>query len=273
MLNSIKTYPVKNQLLKKYIKFFWECRANNSQLNHKLIPQRNINLRFNLSETPHFLSLNNQEHKLERVYFSGLHDCFTDAHLKLSGEIHTFGICFFPEGFYPFIKIPIAEFKNRILGLGEIGFKMGEIIWEKLSGANDITERLDIIEKELLSFVIDDSKDSDNFINIFKTLVKRDNSLQISEFCKFNNINIRTLERMYNKYVGLSANTYRTLDRFHFGLNNILYGDYSKYSDVAYDSGYFDQMHFIRDFKRFTGATPKSFAKQNDSLLQIAKLK
>jgi AraC-like DNA-binding protein len=83
---------------------------------------------------------------------------------------------------------------------------------------------------------------------------------------------MRTLERMYNKYVGVSANTYGTLNRFHKSLNQLLYTDYSKLSDLAFDNGYFDQMHFIKEFKRFAGNTPKNFIHQNNSILQIGKL-
>jgi AraC-like DNA-binding protein len=55
-------------------------------------------------------------------------------------------------------------------------------------------------------------------------------------------------------------------------VNQLLKQDFSKLSDVAYDYGYCDQMHFIKDFKRFAGNTPKSFVTRNDSILQIGKL-
>ena len=83
---------------------------------------------------------------------------------------------------------------------------------------------------------------------------------------------LRSLERMYNKYVGVPANTYGTLNRFHVSMNRLLYSDYDKLSDLAFDNGYFDQMHFIRYFKRFAGNTPGNFVKQNDSILQIGKI-
>lgn len=99
----------------------------------------------------------------------------------------------------------------------------------------------------------------DDFRQIFDIFKQNDNSFLIAEFCRQNNINIRKLERMYNKYVGVSAMTYSTLNRFHESLNQLLFDDYSKLSDIAYNNGYFDQMHFIKDFKRFSGNTLKSF--------------
>jgi AraC-like DNA-binding protein len=272
MQNEIKRYPVQHPLLKNFIKFFWELHIENAQLNHKIIPQRNINLRFNLNKTPHSVHSNGIDNLLEDVYFSGLHDHFKNFHLKLNGKVDVLGICFFPDGFYPFFKIPVSEFKNQLLGAREAGLKLAKTITERLKEAQDIYSRLNILENELVLLIINTNQTSENFRQIFNALRQNEYALQISEFCKLNNIGIRNLERLYNKYVGVSANTYGTLNRFHNSLNRLLISDYSKLSDLAYDNGYFDQVHFIKEFKRFAGNTPKSFVHQNDSILQIGKL-
>ena len=272
MQYEIRKYPVQHPLLKKSIKFFWELHIEHVQLNHKIIPQRNINLRINLNDNPHYVSSNGKEHLLENVYFSGLQDHFKNSHLKIEGKVDVLGVCFFPEGFYPFLKIPVSEFKNQLLGAKEVGLKLAEKIGERLKEASDVAVRLNILETELAMVLINGNQTPENFRQIFNVLKQSENSLQIAEFCQQHNIGMRKLERMYNKYVGVSANTYGTLNRFHKSLNQLLYNDYSKLSELAYDNGYFDQMHFIKDFKRFAGNTPKSFVHQNDSILQIGKL-
>jgi AraC-like DNA-binding protein len=268
---EIKKYPVQHPLLKKYIKFFWEIHVDHIQLNNKIIPVRNIDLKFNLGETPHFLCLNGNEHLLEDVYFSGLQDHYRNASVKINGKADVLGICFQPEGFFPFLKIPVSEFKNQLLGATEVGFKPAKIISEQLKDTSCVTTRLSILEKELLSSLDTRNFTPENFRQIFNVLKQSDNSIQISEFCQRNNISMRKLERMYNKYVGISAKAYGTLNRFQYSLNRLLNTDYSKLSDLAYDNGYFDQMHFIKEFKRFAGNTPKSFVNQKDSMLQIGK--
>ena len=271
MQNQIKRYRVQSPLLKEYIKFFWELRIDHAQLFHKLIPQRNINIRFNLSDTPHYVCQNNQESIVEDVYFLGLQNQFTNAHLKFNGEVDVIGICFHPDGVYPFLKTPLSEFRNQLLGADEIGFKVARKISSQLKETHKTIDRFKILENELISLLNDSFLIPDNFRLVFNTL-KQDNSLPITEFCRHSNISIRQLERRYNKYVGLSANSYHTLNRFHGSLNQLLNSDYSKLSDLAYDNEYFDQMHFIKEFKRFTGGTPKNFIKQKNSILQIGKL-
>jgi AraC-like DNA-binding protein len=271
MQKGISRYPVKHPLLKNYIKFFWELHIENAQLNHKIIPQRNINLRFNLNETAQYLCSDGQEQLLEDIYFQGMQDHFRNIHLKVNGKVDVLGICFFSDGFYPFIKIPVSEFKNQVLGVQEVGFRLAGIIGEKLKEAPDVASRLDILEKELALLLIVETNEPEKFRQIFNAVKQSDNSLQISEFCRQNNISLRQLERMYSKYVGVSASTYGTLNRFHRSLNQLLYTGYDKLSDLAYDNGYFDQMHFIKEFKRYTGNTPRNFLYQKNSILQIGK--
>jgi len=269
MQSNLARYQVKHPLLKKYVRFFWEIHIENMLLNHKILPQRNINLRFNLNDTPHYLCSDGREHLLEDIYFQGLQDRFRNIHLKLNGRVDVLGVCFFPDGFYPFIKIPVSECRNQVLGSKEVGFKLAESLSERLKTAQDVSSRLELLENELVKLLIRNANTPETFREIFNTFKQSENSLQISEFCRRNNIGLRKLERMFDIHVGLSANTYGTLNRFHRSLNQILYQDYSKLSDVAYCNGYFDQMHFIKEFKRFAGNTPKKFVRQKNSILQI----
>ncbi len=271
MQHAIIKYPVKHPLLKGYIKFFWSLKADYLEIDHKLIPQRNINMRFNLSETPQFLSINGKHHLLENAYFSGLQDHFTNYHLKHSGKADMLGICFYPDGFYPFLNTPVSEFKNQFLGASEAGFKPAAAIIRQLEDAPDMISRLSILEGELILVLKNSRQLPEQFRQIFHTIGYRYSPIQITGFCHCRNISVRKLERMFNKYVGLPASTFSTINRFHNSINHILSDEYSKLSDLAYDNGYFDQMHFIRDFKRFTGNTPKDFIQQKRSILQIGK--
>lgn len=272
MQHIIKKYEVRLPLLRKYIRFFWELKIEQAALNHKIIPQRNINLRINLNETPHYASAEGKLQLLEPVNFSGLQDKNMNVHLKLSGNIHVLGICFYSAGFYPFFKIPVSEFKNQLLGADEIGERLMNEICKKLKETPDVYTRLSIIEHEFASMLMAGKSTKENFGLIFDSLSHNQTPQQISEFCNQNKISLRSLERMYSKYIGMPASTYSILNRFHLSTNQLLNSRFDKLSDLAFDNGYFDQMHFIRDFKRFAGSTPKEFIKHPASILQIGRL-
>lgn len=272
MSNDIVRYEVKSEQLRRYIKFFWVLKIDFIRLNHKLIPQRNINLRLNLSDTPHYMLREGKEYLLEKAYFTGLQSESLNACLKLEGDVNVIGICFEPYGLYPFFHKSISEFSNRIIGSGEAVCEEFVKIIEDLKTITDTEPKIDLLEKELL-LLHDSSFDvPDEFINIFNELINK-SSVQISQFCNDKEITPRRLERMYNRYVGLSANTYNLLQRFHRSANQVLNRDYSKLSDVAFDHEYYDQMHFIKDFKRFAGNSPGNFVNRDESLLQIGKFR
>jgi len=98
------------------------------ELNHNIIPVRNIDLKFNLSDTSHYVQMQGNKYTLEDIYFSGLQEHYRNAQIHIKGKVHVIGICFFPEGSPPFVKIPLSEFKNQLLGTEEISFNIANAI-------------------------------------------------------------------------------------------------------------------------------------------------
>ena len=72
-------------------------------------------------------------------------------------------------------------------------------------------------------------------------------------------LNERTFQRIFKKYVGVTASQYRRICQFHISFAQVRSGDFDKLSDVAYDNGFADQSHFIRSFKEFTQVTPNDY--------------
>lgn len=66
----------------------------------------------------------------------------------------------------------------------------------------------------------------------------------------------RHLRRLFLKNYGLSPKVFQRIVRICTALDRLDKLTYEKLSDVAYDCGYYDQMHFIRECKHFTGRTP-----------------
>lgn len=262
----IQKHPVKHPLLKQFINYFWSTNHYDIQINHTLIPQCYIMLRINLSETPRYYTINNTLNKLEDIYFTGLQDHFINCSVKVSGKEDAIGICFYPDGFYPFINIPVNEFNNNMFGVDEIGLgKIFSSFIDQLKSISDIESRISLLESKLVSILINNKIQApNNFRVLFHSITNSYNS-QITDICKKNNCSVRTIERLYNKYIGLSPVKYNSLNRFHIISLSIANQNFSKLSDLAYDGGYFDQAHFNRFFRRFTGSTPKQLLYNKES--------
>ncbi len=270
MYLQIERYEVSNPILRQYVNFFWTINQSNIDLNHKFLPLKNIDLIINLSSNSKYRKTDNREGDLSQVYFMGIMDKFKYNWIIEGGKLDIIGISFSNFGLFPFVKKPLAEFKNEIIDFHSINTDFTNILIDQFSAKDCINSRLNILEHELLklldnriSIVNNDSK----IINAFCSCNKQ---FQIDEFCSRNGVNSRKLERLFSRYVGISPKKILKISRFQRTLNQIIKNDYDKLSDLAFDNGYYDQMHFIRDFKIFTSISPKKFIQSKTSLKQIS---
>lgn len=74
-------------------------------------------------------------------------------------------------------------------------------------------------------------------------------------------INERTLQRIFKKYVGVTPNHFRRICQFQLSFTKVRGGRFEHLTDVAFDSGFADQSHFIRTFKEFTQTRPRDYLK------------
>ena len=72
-------------------------------------------------------------------------------------------------------------------------------------------------------------------------------------------INERSFQRIFKKYVGISANQYRRICQFQLSFTQVRTKQFDKLTDVAYENGFADQSHFIRSFREFTSITPNIY--------------
>jgi AraC-like DNA-binding protein len=74
-------------------------------------------------------------------------------------------------------------------------------------------------------------------------------------------LNERTFQRIFGKYVGVTPNQYRRICQFELSFAQVRSRKFGKLTDVAYENGFADQSHFIRSFREFTHITPNDYLK------------
>lgn len=111
----------------------------------------------------------------------------------------------------------------------------------------------------ILSQIQTNQRDCEIIRHSTDTIMQNSNSDILSKLLQEFNLTERTFQRIFKKYVGVTANEYRRICQHYFAFSQLKGGHFEKLTDVAYTNGYFDQSHYIRSFKEFTNTTPNEY--------------
>jgi AraC-like DNA-binding protein len=174
------------------------------------------------------------------------------------GKTVTLGIRFYAYGAYPFLGFSLKEVANQTVDLETL---FGKSILELAEKVNMLPPRIAFRELEL--FLISKLPAvQDHALQIKPVtalLFQQKGAMDISELAYYSNLSVRTLERKFEETVGFSPKAFARIVRFDHIKDELILHPSLGLTDLAYRYGYFDQAHFIQDFKQFTGKTPSAF--------------
>ena len=182
--------------------------------------------------------------------------------VKSTGKNTMLGIRFFPHAASCFLNDTIGSFNNLVLDLSDVSDKAVNILYSRLLETTAWNKRLELIERFLLSRLsLSERKRSKVGVvgSIMNEISQDDFFDNIENVASRYGITSRYLQKLFLQYTGLTPKLYSKINRFQNSLRLVTKKEISLTS-IAYDCGYFDQSHFIREFKSFTGFTPSAYA-------------
>jgi AraC-like DNA-binding protein len=245
--------------LTEFVVCYWtlEGAKEDTPVKNTIVPDGTMKLIFHYGDTYKHHPSNGESIILPKCFLIGqLTKPYVVEPLGITGS---FVVRFHPNGFLPFSTIPIKEMENTAIPLDNLFGKEGEEIGNSILHANSTFERINLIEQFLLKRLTD-KQTIDNVVkSAIETILDANGQFSVNEHSLRNKISRRQLARKFSTAIGLSPKQLSKTIRIQATLKKLLSNEAVKLTDLAYENEYFDQAHFIKDFKEFTGLTPKEF--------------
>lgn len=180
----------------------------------------------------------------------------------VEGQGWAFCIKFRPGAFYPFVHSPVSHLKNKTVSLVEVFGTAGEALEVALRATGDEEERIEIAE-DFLRRRQPERDDSLALIHQMIECIVADREIKKAyDLERRFTMTTRTLQRLFSRYVGVSPSWVIRRYRLHDAVAQLERGEAVDWPALAVDLGYFDQAHFIKDFKKMIGVTPGEYVRR-----------
>lgn len=241
---------IPNQTLQEFIYCYWQLKTEkplSDQFNYKVVADGCIDI---------FFELTNPKESFAMGF------CKKYTEFPLENTFNYIGIRFLPTMFPQIFNFNASELSNRFENLNKIEPKTAEFIAKKINASQNLTDIKAIFDEYFQQKIANTNFTIDKRLyqaieiileNFGVVNIKTDLNTGISQ---------RQLQRLFKYYIGDTAKTFSKVVQFQNILKAKPSNQSLKSNKLFYDIGYYDQAHFIKDFKNFYGVTPsKAFEK------------
>jgi AraC-like DNA-binding protein len=175
------------------------------------------------------------------------------------------GIRFYPHAAASILNDKINLFNNQVANFGDVSGSKVLSLYNQLQEARSWTKRMALVEAFLLQQLSPAAKRLSKIAvvsNLMLELRQQDTFNTMETVATRYGISARYMQQLFLQYTGLTPKLYHQINRFQNSLQLIRAANTSLTS-IAYECGYADQSHFIKEFKVFTGYTPSDYSIEN----------
>jgi AraC-like DNA-binding protein len=178
----------------------------------------------------------------------------------LEGDSFAFGVKFRPGGLRPFLGRAVSTLTDRRLALGDVfGDEPG--LHARIVACTDERAMIDIVQAFLFERLPAPDPQVERVAALVAEIEKDRTLTRADALAARHGTSLRALQRLFDAYVGVGPKWVINRYRLHEAVDRLADGAAVDWTALALDLGYFDQAHFIRDFRSLVGRTPGEFAR------------
>jgi len=181
------------------------------------------------------------------------------------------GVSFKAGGGFPFLRIPAGELHNLSVSLEDVwGSSRAAEVCDALFATKSAGRRCQILERALLASARSRFDRHPAVRYAVGELGHRSKPRPVGSVVEQIGLSQRRFIEIFRNEVGLTPKTFSRVCRFQHVLGHVEGLTDVDWTGVAYDCGYYDQAHFIHDFREFAGVSPTAYLRHRASRNHVA---
>lgn len=252
--------------LQPYIKFVWlldGLDANHNAVPERIFPDGCIELIFNLKKPLARIDGTTLIQQPTSFVFGQITKAM---HILATNTYSVIAVRFTSFGLSAFTQIPSHEFKGIEVGLENLWGAEGKELEDRVNTlATD--DAIDAIQHFFLARLKKQTHSLSSISSIVGLMEAQGGNQTVKHWADYANLSERQFNRIFNNVIGISPKEYLKITRFNKVLNLFNESNTEKLITIANQCGYYDQAHFIKDFKEYTGITPTGYVADSKTFL------
>lgn len=192
------------------------------------------------------------------AWLSGLHKHYISISAHQDSEM--FVIQFKPGGLQPFLSKSISEFSDRVVPAEQV---FGDTVFslrEQLIAHTDTDEQMfNEAEAFLLDHARFETSPARALVDEMLSAIQQNSAVQLQDIVSDAGYSQKQAIQVFKQQVGLNPKSYQRIVRFNEILPMVMEKKSIAWEVICADCYYYDQSHFIREFKAFCGYSPREF--------------
>ncbi|MFC5410995.1 helix-turn-helix domain-containing protein [Larkinella bovis] len=176
--------------------------------------------------------------------------------VRTPGKVSFVSICFAPGQAYLFFPVPMHELANQLVDLRDLWGPVADELQERTETAKDMPHRVQLLQQYLLARLRQAGPPDSGVDFCINQIRQAGGQLSLEMLAAKTGLSNRQLIRRFNPRIGLSPKEFARITAFLNALKKLKKHPSRSLTEIAYESGYYDQAHFIHSCRDFTGLTP-----------------
>lgn len=245
-------------LLAPYVKCLWMVEADeqpDDAEDDRVMPDGCLEMIFHYGDRFQLVRSGQREEQARSFVFGQIQR-FMD--MRPTGKTGMIAVRFHPFGLEVFLKMPIIHLNEQSVDVGDLFGAEGRVLEARIVEASSFEDRAQLIEQFLISKLRGHQADP-LIMHTIQRMTRTHGLTSMEALALEHRLSVRTLERRFRQSAGLTPKTLSRILRFQHVFNLAESQRFTSLTQLALEAGYYDQAHFIREFRDFSGMTPSAY--------------